>query len=487
MTLREQLYKNYGAYSKKYFEILSKMSEKDNFTLSEIAKETNYAFKMITELVNFFSNDIQASNQGLYNVKSELKQEIDFLKNYFAGLENIDREQAKAKYLQYASKFTSDKKDLDHISATAETAINRAMYLIENYDVEKLNIAFLGDHDFTSIALNILIDFKTTVFDIDNDILNHISNFNENIMTFYADFRFGINKIFNDKFDLVFTDPPYTTNGMDCFLTNAKILCKKSLYSVILCSYYCGDLSIKNGLNVQRMILDSGLYIEEILHKFNKYNFAESLGYTADLYVLRLTNFAYTKNSLKLNNEINIYTHGFMSNESMYQMEQYANMPMIVRVDDGKSFNIFTLIKSSLNGDNFALPKECYLQNFADYKINFVQFLFNMNFKTLYFKSKEQLNEIVAYASLTKIVNVEQNENIYKISLLNNLYAELIKRHNLMLNKFINFVQNKLEITDIPFDDYCKNIFYKYKNYPLSVIPYKFLFKILDCLTKNEK
>lgn len=56
--------------------------------------------------------------------------------------------------------FNYSDANLDHISATAETCSKRAFYLYENFDAERINILFLGDHDLTSIAFALLCSMK---------------------------------------------------------------------------------------------------------------------------------------------------------------------------------------------------------------------------------------------------------------------------------------------------------------------------------------
>lgn len=473
---------NFGAYSKKYFEILQEMSKHKLFDLSEIAKNTNCAFKMITDLVKIFESEFIQVEKDKYTLANELLAEVQKLSKEYEKQLNFDYQKAVEKYQNYTKNFLADKVNLDHISATCDTAIDRAIYLIKNYDIKNIKIAMLGDHDFTSIALKILCkDCDVTVFDVDRDVLNFVHDFDCDIKTTYADFRFGIHNQFNDMFDLLFTDPPYTANGMDCFLKNAKNLCKKNIYSSIICSYYCGDLSIKNGLNVQKTILNNGLYIESIEHKFNKYNFAESLGYCSDLYCFRMVNIAWTKNSLKLDNVLNIYTHGIMSNESLYKFEELNNLPKLTSSPaSDKDINIFTAIKSTLNSDNFNLPDVVYLSNFQDYSINFVQFLLNLNFKTLYFRSKQSLENIVDTKALKQFVDIFAEQNgVYKLCLKNNVYSLPVSKHYLTLKNFVKYVSKQEDFKFCISKDVENDVVYKkYCNDVICTIPYDLLFSL---------
>jgi len=64
---------------------------------------------------------------------------------------------------------------LGHLSATPDTAVARARFLLDNYDLSRAAVLCLGDHDVTSLALlQQRPDLAVTVVDVDERILAFI-------------------------------------------------------------------------------------------------------------------------------------------------------------------------------------------------------------------------------------------------------------------------------------------------------------------------
>ena len=462
MKIRQLLYNNFGAMSKKYFDVLFVMQKQRTFTLSEITKKCNVSFKMVTNLVNLFKDYFSVFNK-IYKIDNSLINDIN--KESFP---TYNKQELINKYHSIVSNFKEDKSKLDHISATAETAIKRALFIADNYDIEFCNIGLVGDHDFTSIALNLInCNNHLYVFDIDNDILNFIDLSLKNVVTtVYSDFRIGIPKHYNNTFDVVFTDPPYTTEGMETFLAAAKSICKHNENSSILCAYACGDIVIKNGYNVQEAIIKQGLYIEQLLHKFNIYNYAESLGYCSDLYVLRLTNIAYNGKNVPI---WNIYTHGELSLESANTSTEKTLSTMCKILTETNNQTKSTLLDKPLEIDN-------------KYVINLPQFLINMNQTEIKITNIKNFNK--ASISLFFDVLVKEKDCIFKPN--NNIYGLfvvhshiklenfLIKKVSLILNKTKNQLRELIENNEF---------INKYKELYIGAIPYYNLIKIIDFLS----
>jgi predicted methyltransferase len=115
------------------------------------------------------------------------------------------------------------KREYDQFFATEETLIRRVL-ILKNFIDQNKEILFLGDDDLTSLALALFhLDVKLFVVDIDKDILNFINFVSEkekfNVETYYHDLRNPLSKDKFKKFNLIFTDPPYTPSALQLWLT----------------------------------------------------------------------------------------------------------------------------------------------------------------------------------------------------------------------------------------------------------------------------
>lgn len=185
-------------------------------------------------------------------------------------------------------------RDLDQFTATSSTTAKRAAKLANNWDINGKNIAFLGDDDLTSVAVALAgKPQKITVFEIDErliSLINQISSENNlSIEVVKQDLVQNIDQRYLNQFDVVFTDPPYTPAGISLFLNQAIRLIKKSLLSRIYLCYGNSDRAREREIEIQKIILESGLIITSKVHHFNRYFGAESIGSSSSLYLLDWT------------------------------------------------------------------------------------------------------------------------------------------------------------------------------------------------------
>ncbi len=186
-------------------------------------------------------------------------------------------------------------REFDQFHATKETVLKRVEYMNFNHDLRGKDIVFLGDDDFVSVAIASLnIANSITVFEIDKRIISSIKNLSEK-------YRFEINikpiDLFNkpevemqNTADIVFTDPPYTKEGMTLFLSRAiQALKYKNKNGRIYFCYGNSDLSKEKFISIQDVITRSGLMIKSAIDKFNKYYGADSIGNASSLYIAETT------------------------------------------------------------------------------------------------------------------------------------------------------------------------------------------------------
>ena len=183
---------------------------------------------------------------------------------------------------------------LDHVSATPLTCIKRALFLGEAYHLSGAAILCLGDHDLTCLALCLLYpDLDVTVVDIDEDILEYIGSVAQrhgwNIRCVFADLRVELPRSLSACFDLVFTDPPYTSEGIKLFLKRGLGSLKQNDFERIVLCYGSSENHPSHGYKVQSVVHDLRLLNEAILPDFNRYDGAAAIGSSSDLYICRPT------------------------------------------------------------------------------------------------------------------------------------------------------------------------------------------------------
>ena len=181
---------------------------------------------------------------------------------------------------------------LDQSHGTPETALKRALYMLEEGDLAGRRIVFLGDDDFTSIAAGLLrVSNEISVIDIDTCLLEALSQISEaenlGIECIHHDLRNPLPKEVRGRFDTFLTDPPYTVPGLRLFLSRGiEALRPRKTAS----AYFAfADKPPLEMLDVHRVILKAGLYVEELIPRFNFYEGAEILANTTFLAKLRVT------------------------------------------------------------------------------------------------------------------------------------------------------------------------------------------------------
>lgn len=190
---------------------------------------------------------------------------------------------------------------IDQSKCTVDTAIKRAVLCLRNSALIGKRILCIGDDDLVSIALGFLLKklfsdiryskTKICVMDIDNRILDYISSIAKKeelpINCEYVDLRSPLSESFKGQFDCFFTDPPYTLQGMNLFLSRGLEALKNESGLNIFLSY--AHKSPEFELNMQKYFVDMGLMVSEILTAFNNYDGAEIIGNIGQMIILKTT------------------------------------------------------------------------------------------------------------------------------------------------------------------------------------------------------
>lgn len=228
---------------------------------------------------------------------------------------------------------------LDQSKSSVDTSLKRAMLCLKNYDLIGKNILCLGDDDLVSVALGFLLkklfthtfyqDTKITVIDIDKRIIEYINTIaaeeSLSIKCEYEDLKNPLSNKFKNKFDCFFTDPPYTLEGMNLFLSRGIEALKNHIDLSIYFSF--AHKSPVYQLNMQRSFLTMKLVISTITLKFNTYEGAGIIGNTGQMIVLKTTDM--TKPLIKNTHNGFLYTGEFMKTVRFYKCRECGKIAKI--------------------------------------------------------------------------------------------------------------------------------------------------------------
>lgn len=180
------------------------------------------------------------------------------------------------------------KRKLDQFGATEKTLTGRVNLLASRGFLTDSKVLFLGDYDLTSLAcVPLAKNTEIWALDIDRDVLNVIKEAGKGVETVQHNLVNPLPKKLLAAFDAVFTDPPYTPEGVALFLSRSlEALAKGDRARIFLCYASLDPVRV---LAAQEKILEHGVVFEELLPSFNEYIAAKTIGDTSDLYVLRPT------------------------------------------------------------------------------------------------------------------------------------------------------------------------------------------------------
>ena len=229
------------------------------------------------------------------DVKSLYNKEYMVEEKLLGAIENANYKKVLAFLENTLLKRPHPKRRYDQFSATAETTARRASLLDFFGDVKGKRLLFLGDDYFTSIATASLGSAENiTVLDIDTSILREISNLSQKnkfrLKVLEYDARKSLPAGLIGKFDVVFTDPPYTLEGAELFISRAiELLDHRNLGARLYLCYGGSDRAKERFLPIYEVLTKSGLFVRWIFDKFNRYSGAESIGSASSLVICDVT------------------------------------------------------------------------------------------------------------------------------------------------------------------------------------------------------
>ena len=305
--------KKIGLPTKKIMDLFYYLRDGQKIDNLELIRKTGIAKVTINSIKEYFFDFFMPVSTATQVTKNKV-QELNrlFNENYIPD-EMLLNLQIPNDVESVLGERLSPLREYDQFTATPETVLKRAGMLNHLNDIDNKKLLFLGDDDFTSIATAMTGKPKEiVVLDIDDRILAKIKSISDkhslNIKTVKHDLKKALSKEYLNKFDIVFTDPPYTPDGIRLFISRSiSALDRKNDTARIYICYGNSDRAKERYIPIYRSIIDSGLMIRYVFDKFNRYVGAESIGSTSSLFVLDIT--PKVKTLIRENYDKPIYTN----------------------------------------------------------------------------------------------------------------------------------------------------------------------------------
>jgi len=163
----------------------------------------------------------------------------------------------------------------DQGNITPESTVARIALMLKRGDVSNKRIIVLGDDDLVGIALGLTgLPADVLVLDIDDRLIEFTNNVakenNLNVRAEVFDLRKPLPEELKGKFDVFVTDPPEAKKAFKIFLQKG-IWTLKDKGSAGYIGMTLIDSSLMKWRELQKIIIDSGATITDIIRSFNKY------------------------------------------------------------------------------------------------------------------------------------------------------------------------------------------------------------------------
>ncbi|MDQ1655664.1 MAG: N4-bis(aminopropyl)spermidine synthase [Cryptosporangiaceae bacterium] len=303
----------YGAYARPLREVLARLGEGVK-TVSGLVAATGVPRRTVEEVLAALGDGDPAAYAGADQLRRTAVD--DPLAARLAAATDLRRELSGL-----VERAPAGLRALDHVAATAETAAWRGLWLDATYDLAGARLLCVGDHDLTSLAATLANPaLAVTVVDVDERILEYIGTEAAcrglDVTCLAGDLRYGLPPSAAECADLVFTDPPYTPEGVRLFLARGAEGLRDRERGRLLMAYGFSDRTPALGLKVQQAGQELALAYEAILPGVQHYDGAEAIGSASDLYVCRPTARTWKVLGAVAESAANIYTHGPQSLEA---------------------------------------------------------------------------------------------------------------------------------------------------------------------------
>ena len=150
---------------------------------------------------------------------------------------------------------------LDQVPATPLTVLKRGHFLRRQFELRGARILCVGDHDLTSLGVFLAggaDGLRVDVVDADEALIEYIDRVARrrgfDVRCYFSDLRLGLPPALRDSSQLVFTDPPYTPEGVGLFVARGLQGLADQRNGRILLAYGFGDQQPALGLAVQKAL-----------------------------------------------------------------------------------------------------------------------------------------------------------------------------------------------------------------------------------------
>ncbi|MGC4110642.1 MAG: bis-aminopropyl spermidine synthase family protein [Nocardioides sp.] len=185
---------------------------------------------------------------------------------------------------------------LDQSYATGATKVRRVLHMLERGALPTPHLLAVGDDDLVSVAVHLVAEqlgvalaARTTVVDVDPGVLEQIARGigdRADLELVEHDLRTPLPERVTGVATVAMTDPPYTTEGAELFVTRAlEGLRPGPGWDVFL---HYGAKPPGPALELQRVLTRLGLVVREARPGFNEYHGAGVLGGRSDAYHLEV-------------------------------------------------------------------------------------------------------------------------------------------------------------------------------------------------------
>lgn len=190
---------------------------------------------------------------------------------------------------------------IDQSKCTAETSLRRAILCLKQHSLIGRRILCVGDDDLVSVSIGLLLQrlfakerhAKTAIHvaDIDERFLQYIRTIADReklpIHCRHHDLRQPLPEEMHKRYDCVFTDPPYTLQGMTLFVSRgiSALKARKGLPIFLSFAHKSPDFT----LAMQREWIRMGLTAGTTIPRFNEYEGAEMIANRSQMIILKTT------------------------------------------------------------------------------------------------------------------------------------------------------------------------------------------------------
>jgi len=268
--------------------VLHIIREKQPLDLWEIMKYSDEYFEATVEIVHGLTEEgfLRVDKKGRFrltqsgeklvrnlrieSIPEKFKSQCKFpIPSGFRAMQDIVRK---------IRKEIKPKTEYEQGPLTLNAALRKVAFAISKGDILNKNVICVGDDDVLSLILALTgLPRSITVIDIDEDILNLIKKYAEElkvkvpIKTYLYDLKKPVPKILKGKFDTFLTQPPDTVLGFTLFVSRGVEFLKARPGMIGYAGLTTTGCPLLGLLEIQKNLTKMNLLITDILSKFCHY------------------------------------------------------------------------------------------------------------------------------------------------------------------------------------------------------------------------